>query len=311
MKVELISIDKGIPYANNSYENEANIAKIVSSEISGLTGGNRRSALLEDKINDDKISGLLEDELEVVTQPGDLWILGKQHRLLCADTTNADSIKQVLCGDIADMIFTDPPYNVNYVNNMGDKIQNDNLAAELFYKFLLSACGNMLKFCTGAIYISMSVSELHTLRRAFVDAGGHWSNFIIWAKNHFTLSRADYHRQYEPILYGWAKGSKRYWCGDRKQSDIWNIARSGSNKLHPTMKPVELVERAVTNSSSIGDIILDPFAGSGATLIACENLGRKARLIEIEPKYCDVMIKRWQTYTGQKGIKLLKNLNFN
>lgn len=261
------------------------------------------SSNLLELIGNDTVPSPQEDGTQLITQPGDLWILGKNHRLLCADTINEDSIKHVLCGNQADMIFTDPPYNVNYANNVGDKIQNDNLDNQ-FYEFLFSACSNMIKFCKGAIYISMAVSELHTLHRAFIDAGGHWSNFIIWAKNHFTLSRADYHRQYEPILYGWAKGSRRHWCGDRKQSDIWNIARSGSNKLHPTMKPIELVTRAISNSSNAGDIILDPFAGSGTTLIACEKLGRKARLIEIEPKYCDVIVKRWETYTGQKANRI-------
>lgn len=278
MTLKLIAIDRVIPYANNPRKDEDAIAKL---------------------------SAPLEDKTEVVTKPGDLWILG-DHHLLCADSTNSDSVKQVLCGNIADMVFTDPPYNVNYVNDVGDKIQNDNLGYK-FDRFLLKACQNIVQYCRGAIYISMAASELHTLHRAFVDAGGHWSNFIIWAKNHFTLGRSDYHRQYEPILYGWAKGSRRYWCGDRKQSDIWNIARSGHNKLHPTMKPIELVARAITNSSNIGDIILDPFAGSGSTLIACEKLARRARLIEIEPKYCDVIIKRWETYTGRKANKVCKN----
>jgi len=281
MKVSLSNVDKQIPYACDSRKN------------------GKVAALLEDE---DK-----KNEVEIVTEPGDLWILGKHHRLLCADSINLKSFATLLNGSEANMIFTDPPYNVNYANNAGNKIQNDNLATELFYEFLLSVCGNMIKSCKGAIYISMAVSELHTLRRAFIDAGGYLSNFIIWSKNHFTLGRSDYHRQYEPILYGWAKGSRRYWCGDRKQSDIWNIARSGSNKLHPTMKPVELVARAIANSSNIGDIILDPFAGSGSTLIACESLSRKARLIEIEPKYCDVIIKRWETYTGLKAERIGKN----
>ena len=130
----------------------------------------------------------------------------------------------------------------------------------------------------------MSSSELHTLQRAFAAAGGHWSTFVIWAKNSFTLGRADYQRQYEPILYGWKDGNPHYWCGARDQGDVWLIDKPARNDLHPTMKPVALVERAVRNSSRTGDIVLDPFAGSGSTLIACEKAGRRARLVELDPK---------------------------
>jgi len=145
----------------------------------------------------------------------------------------------------------------------------------------------------------MSSSELHRLFTAFTEAGGHWSTYIIWAKNSFTLGRPDYQRQYEPILYGWPEGGKHYWCGDRNQSDVWFIDKPHSNDLHPTMKPVELVERAIENSSRKGDLVLDPFAGAGSTLIACENLRRHARLMELDPGYADVIVRRWQNYTGQ------------
>ena len=131
----------------------------------------------------------------------------------------------------------------------------------------------------------MSSSELHTLQRAFAAAGGKWSTFVIWAKNTFTLGRADYQRQYEPILYGWKEGSDHYWCGARDQGDVWFVDKPVRNDLHPTMKPVALVERAIRNSSKSRDIVLDPFGGSGSTLIACEKTGRQARLIELDPKY--------------------------
>ena len=147
----------------------------------------------------------------------------------------------------------------------------------------------------------MSSSELHSLHKAFLEAGGHWSTFIIWSKNHFTMGKADYQRQYEPILYGWPEGQKHYWCGDRNQSDVWPLKRLNTNDLHPTMKPVELVQRAIENSSKSRDIILDPFGGSGSTLIACEKTGRSARLVELEPKYCDVIVKRWQEYSGKEA----------
>jgi DNA modification methylase len=147
----------------------------------------------------------------------------------------------------------------------------------------------------------MGASEIHTLKEAFKGAGGHWSTFIIWVKNHFTLGRSDYQRQYDTILYGWKEG--RHWCGDRNQSDVWEFAKPSKNDLHPTMKPVELVMRAIENSSKIKDIVLDPFAGSGSTLIACEKLNRVARLIEIDPKYCDVIVRRWENATGLKAIQ--------
>lgn len=132
-----------------------------------------------------------------------------------------------------------------------------------------------------------------------LDAGGHWSTFIIWVKNHFTLGRGDYRRQYEPILYGWREGNKHFWCGDRYQGDAWQINRHAANREHPTMKPVELVERAIHNNSKSRDTILDPFAGSGTTIIACEKTGRQARVIELDPKYCDVIVRGWQAFTGR------------
>jgi len=148
----------------------------------------------------------------------------------------------------------------------------------------------------------MSSSELATLQSAFCDAGGHWSTWIIWAKNTFTLGRSDYQRQYEPILYGWREGAKHYWCGDRNQSDVWLVDKPVRNDLHPTMKPVDLVGRAIRNSSRHGAVVLDPFGGAGSTLISCENLDRKARLIEIDPHYVDVSVRRWQSYTGSKAF---------
>ena len=146
----------------------------------------------------------------------------------------------------------------------------------------------------------MSSSELHTLQRAFAAAGGKWSTFVIWAKNTFTLGRADYQRQYEPILYGWKDGTDHYWCGARDQGDVWFFDKPVRNDLHPTMKPVALVERAIRNSSKSRDIVLDPFGGSGSTLIACEKAGRQARLIELDPKYVDMIILRWQEFSGRR-----------
>ena len=242
------------------------------------------------------------DEPErAITVAGDLWILD-DHKLLCGDATSMDAIQKCWRAGLADMVFTDPPYSVSYTGKTARKltIQNDNLGAG-FYDFLREACANVLAVTKGAIYICMSSSELHTLFRAFTDAGGHWSTFVIWAKHHFTLGRSDYQRQYEPILYGWRNGTDHFWCGARDQGDIWFIKRPMANLEHPTMKPVELVERALRNSSKTRDTILDVFGGSGTTLIACEKSGRQARLIELEPKYCDVIIRRWQEFTGREA----------
>ena len=142
-------------------------------------------------------------------------------------------------------------------------------------------------------------------------AGGKWSTFIIWAKNTFTMGRADYQRQYEPILYGWKDGSQHYWCGARDQGDVWHIKKPHKNDLHPTMKPVELIERAVVNSSKTRDIVLDPFGGSGTTVIACEKTGRRARVIELDPKYVDVIVRRWQDWTGKLATRESDGVGFD
>jgi DNA modification methylase len=255
--------------------------------------------------------GLTEDDEapplpeQAVTRPGDVWILG-EHRLLCGDATVLADVERVLDGQLADMTWTDPPYNVDYANSPKDKLRgkhrpilNDDLGSG-FEAFLYSACANILAVTKGAVYVCMSSSELHTLQRAFTAAGGKWSTFVIWAKHTFTLGRSDYQRQYEPILYGWPQGHDRYWCGARDQADVWFVDKPAKNDLHPTMKPVALVERAIRNSSKSRDLVLDLFGGSGSTLIACEKAGRQARLVELDPKYCDVIIQRWQGWTGEQ-----------
>jgi DNA modification methylase len=263
--------------------------------------------------SDDAITGNTDDDAvpetldAAVTVPGDVWVLG-EHRLLCGDATVMTDVEKVLAGGLADMVFSDPPYNVNYGATMKDKLRgkkrkiaNDDLG-DGFESFLRDACTNILAVTKGAIYICMSSSELHTLYRAFTEAGGHWSTFLIWAKNTFTMGRSDYQRQYEPILYGWKEGTDHYWCGARDQGDVWFVKKPIANDLHPTMKPVELVERAIRNSSKSRDTVLDPFAGSGSTLVACEKTGRQARLIELEPKYCDVIIRRFEEFSGKRAV---------
>jgi len=259
----------------------------------------------EGETDDDAVPEVSE---RPISRPGDVWLLGG-HRLLCGDSTVAESYDRVLNGDPVDMVFTDPPYNVNYANSAKDKLRgkdrailNDNLG-DGFYDFLLAALTPTIAHCRGGIYVAMSSSELDVLQAAFRAAGGKWSTFIIWAKNTFTLGRADYQRQYEPILYGWPEGAQRHWCGDRDQGDVWHIKKPQKNDLHPTMKPVELVERAIRNSSRPGNVVLDPFGGSGTTLIAAEKSGRMARLIELDPKYVDVIVRRWQDWTGKQATR--------
>lgn len=253
---------------------------------------------------------------ETVSRPGDVWICGN-HRVICGDSTDVDAYATLLRDEVADMVFTDPPYNVDYANTAKDKLRgtnrpilNDNLG-DGFYDFLLAALTPIVRHCRGGIYVAMSSSELDTLQSAFRASGGKWSTFIIWAKNTFTLGHADYQRQFEPILYGWPEGAKRHWCGDRDQGDVWNIKKPHKNDLHPTMKPVELVERAIRNSSRPDDVVLDPFGGSGTTMIAAEKSDRKARLIELDPKYVDVIVRRWQSYAGEQATRQLDGVAFD
>jgi len=311
---------------NASWEDE--LLGIELSELKdagfdlGLTGFSTEEweALIAGDESDS--TGLTDDDAvpEVsenpISKPGDIWVLG-DHKVLCGDATKADDYKALLGEELVDMTFTDPPYNVNYANTAKDKmrgknrpIMNDNLG-EGFGSFLFDSCDNILTRTKGAVYIAMSSSELDTLQAAFRAAGGKWSTFIIWAKNTFTLGRADYQRQYEPILYGWRDGTDHFWCGARDQGDVWNIKKPQKNDLHPTMKPVELVERAIRNSSKTRDLVLDTFGGSGSTLIACEKAGRRARLIELDPKYVDVIVRRWQEWSGHEAYRQSDGVSFN
>lgn len=262
----------------------------------------------EGQVDDDEVP---EPQPVPISRLGDAWLLGP-HRLVCGDATTAEAYSQLLGGTRADMAFLDPPYNVAYVGKgkKAESIMNDALGAG-FGRFLTSALTQLVVNCRGAMYVAMSSSELDTLQAAFRAAGGHFSTFIIWAKDRFALGTADYQRQYEPILYGWPQGARRHWCGDRDQSDVWQIKRRARNDLHPTMKPVELVERAIRNSSVPGQIVLDGFGGSGTTLIAAEKTARVARLIELDPKYSDVIIRRWQDWTGKQAAREADGVSFD
>ncbi|WP_275719449.1 site-specific DNA-methyltransferase [Ralstonia solanacearum] len=306
---------------NRIAENAGWDEAVLRAELAALDAANFDLSLtgfdvdaLADLMDDDEGDGQSEEIAlpevpeEPISRPGDIWVMG-EHRLLCGDATVAESYDRLLQGELADMVFTDPPYNVNYANTAKDRVRgtsrailNDNLGGG-FHDFLLAALTPLVANCRGAIYVAMSSSELDVLQAAFREAGGRWSTFIIWAKNTFALGRADYQRQYEPILYGWAEGAQRHWCGDRDQGDVWQINKPARNDLHPTMKPVTLVERAIRNSSRPGDVVLDAFGGSGTTLIAAEKAARVARLIELDPKYADVIVRRWEEYTGKTAIR--------
>ncbi|MBX9944854.1 MAG: site-specific DNA-methyltransferase [Reyranella sp.] len=276
----------------------------------GLTGFGELELekLLLDTDGEDDPDEAPELPAEPISRPGDLWICGV-HRVLCGDATVRADVEKLLDGELADMAFTDPPYNVNYANSAKDKLRGKNrpilndALGEGFEALLHAASTNMLAVTKGGIYICMSSSELDTLQKAFREAGGKWSTFVIWAKNTFTLGRADYQRQYEPILYGWKDGADHYWCGARDQGDVWFFDKPVKNDLHPTMKPMALVERAIRNSSKSRDIVLDPFGGSGTTMIAAERTGRRARLLELDPGYTDVIVNRWEGMSGRKAEK--------
>jgi DNA modification methylase len=294
LRIELQSLQEdGFNLDITGFDADA-LAEIMAGEETTVDG----------QTDEDAVTELRETH---ISRHGDLWILG-EHRLVCGDATQASSYEQLLAGQRVQMIWSDLPYNVNYANSVKDKLRgkhrpilNDNLG-EGFYDFVFDALSLMLPHCDGAVYIAMSSSELDTLQAAFRAAGGKWSTFIIWAKHTFTLGRADYQRQYEPILYGWPEGGSRHWCGDRDQGDVWNIKKPARNDLHPTMKPVELMERSIRNSSRPGDVVLDCFGGSGSTLIAAEKAGRRCFMMELDPKYCDVIVRRWQEFSGGKAI---------
>ena len=254
------------------------------------------------------------DDLEVTVQQGDIYILGK-HRLMCGDSTKREDVALLMDGEQADMVFTDPPWNVNYGavekgNAMGYKprtILNDFMGTEDFKQFMLSVFKNMNEFSKeGCVtYVVMSAQEWGNLMLTLLQSGYHWSSTIIWNKDRLVLSRKDYHTKYEPIFYGWKEGAPRlHPLEDRKQSDVWDIERPHVSEEHPTMKPIELVARAIQNSSNKNDLILDLFGGSGSTLIASEQTGRVNYSMELDPKYCQTIINRWEQHTGQKAEKI-------
>ena len=252
------------------------------------------------------------DEMEkraAQTKPGDLWQLG-EHRLLCGDATSRDDVARLLDGAPAAMVFTDPPYNVGLGDHGGQargrrkrRIAGDAMPPAEWDAFCRGWAEHLVAKGSGALYVCMSIKEWPTVSHLLAEAGAHWSDTIIWAKDRFVLGRSDYQRQDEPLWYGWPDGAKRQWHGGRDQGDVWEIARPQDSPAHPTQKPLALVERAIENSSQPGDTVLDLFLGSGTTLIACERTGRVCRGMEIDPRYVMTAVRRWEALSGQRGRK--------
>lgn len=256
----------------------------------------------------------VEDELKTpaISKQGDVWLLGR-HRLVCGDSTKAEVFDALLEGKKVNLVVTDPPYNVAYEGTAGT-IQNDNMADKDFYTFLLSAYKNMVNAMAddASIYVFHADTEGLNFRKAFVDAGLYLSGVCIWAKQSLVLGRSPYQWKHEPILFGWKKNGKHKWFADRKQSTIWNFDRPKKSELHPTMKPIALVAYPILNSSMTNGLVLDPFGGSGSTLIACEQTNRTCYMVELDEKYTDVIVKRYidqvgndaNVYVIRDGVKI-------
>jgi DNA modification methylase len=241
-----------------------------------------------------------EAPAEPITKPGDLWILG-DHRLLCGDSTDTVALERLMAGANADLWLTDPPYNVNYEGGTGLKIQNDNMKDAEFRQFLKDVyiAANCFLRAGAAFYIWHADSEGYNFRGAAFDAGWKVRQCLIWLKSSLVMGRQDYQWKHEPCLYGWTEGAAHTWNSDRKQTTILEFAKPSRNGEHPTMKPVDLFQYQMANSTKPGDIVLDSFGGSGTTMIAAERINRKARLMELDPAYCDVIVQRWQAFTGK------------
>ena len=241
---------------------------------------------------------------EPTTKLGDLWILG-EHRLLCGDSTSIDDVDKLMDGQLADMLLTDPPYNVAYEggSKIRDKIKNDKMEDNEFRQFLRDAflSADMYMKRGAVFYIWHADLEAYNFRGAVNDVEWQVRQSLIWNKANSAFGRSDYHWKHEPCLYGWKSGSSHLWASDRKQVTVLDFARPSNSKLHPTMKPVDLLAYQLTNNTKGSDLVLDLFLGSGSTLIAAEKTNRKCYGMELDPKYCDVIIQRWEEFTGNKA----------
>ena len=254
-----------------------------------------------DEIEDDDFDVDAELQKPAVTHEGDIWTLGK-HRLLCGDSTDPANYVLLMQDRKANLVVTDPPYNVNYEGTAG-KIKNDNMANDKFHDFLLSAfrCLNDNMASDSSIYVFHADTEGLNFRKAFDEAGFYLSGCCIWKKPSLVLGRSPYQWQHEPCLFGWKKDGKHQWYADRKQTTIWEFEKPKKNDVHPTMKPIPLIAYCIMNSSMSNTLVLDPFLGSGTTMMACEQSERTCYGLELDPKYCDVIINRYIELTGSSG----------
>lgn len=256
------------------------------------------------------LDNVVDDEYEVElpedpkTKTGNIYKLGN-HYLMCGDSTNTDDVKKLMNNQLADLIVTDPPYNVNYEGKTGDnlKIMNDNMENNQFYSFLESAFINLYESIKdgGSIYVFHADTEGLNFRKAMMSSGFKLAECLVWVKNAFVIGRQDYHWKHEPVLYGWKPGASHYFINDRSQSTVLEFDKPTRNEEHPTMKPIDLIAYLINNSSKKDEIVLDLFGGSGTTMIACEQTNRKAFIMELDPRYCDVIVDRWEKFTNQKA----------
>ena len=262
----------------------------------------------QSKVKDDDFDVEAELKAPVITKAGDVWTLGR-HRLVCGDSTKAKTFALLMGDRKANLVITDPPYNVNYEGSAG-KIKNDNMADDAFYQFLLAAFQNTEAAMAddASIYVFHADTEGLNFRCAFADAGFRLSGTCIWKKQSLVLGRSPYQWQHEPILFGWKKKGKHQWYTGRKESTIWEFDKPKKNGDHPTMKPIPLLAYPIMNSSMSNTLVLDPFGGSGSTLIACEQTDRSCCIIELDEKFCDVIVKRYIEQVGSAdGISVLRD----
>lgn len=258
-------------------------------------------------VNEDDFDVEKELEEPCFSKTGDIWMLGK-HRVICGDATKLETFKTLLENTKVNLVVTDPPYNVNYEGSAG-KIKNDNMEDDKFYQFLFNSFVNMEQAMAddASIYVFHADTEGLNFRKAFQDAGFYLSGCCIWKKPSLVLGRSPYQWQHEPCLYGWKKKGKHKWYAGRKETSVWEFEKSKKNADHPTMKPIALLAYPIKNSSMTNSLVLDPFAGSGSTLIACEQTGRICYAIELDEKYCDVIVKRYIEQVGNdKSVKVLR-----
>lgn len=280
-------------------EIEALQAEAFDLSLTGFDEKELADLFQEDsEVEDDDFDVDGELKEPAVTQMGDVWTLGR-HRLVCGDSTKAETYEVLMQGQKANLVLTDPPYNVNYEGAAG-KIKNDNMAGDKFYQFLLDAFTNMEKVMANdaSIYVFHADTEGLNFRKAFADAGFYLSGCCIWMKPSLVLGRSPYQWQHEPCLYGWKKKGKHQWYADRKQTTIWSFEKTKKNTDHPTMKPIPLLAYPIKNSTMSNTLVLDPFGGSGSTLIACEQTDRSCFTIELDEKFCDVIVKRYIEQVG-------------